>query len=228
MPRALPRHTSTLAAHVLGGGALIAGMILAAHTAPAAHRLAIAEARLVSTVGRALETRFARPELPTDARIDGIVILGGSPHRVTAALRLAEQFPSARVILSGPGPIEVALAEAGFGNSERFAIDPRATTTYENAAFSKDLAAPRPGQCWAVVTSAVHMPRAMGAFEAVGFPVLPWPVDDTPHLPKQRSGAVWHEVLGLAGYWAFGRSSDLWPTDQTAKGTTLGGCTTDH
>src|SRR5690606_25620968 len=49
--------------------------------------------------------------------------------------------------------------------------------TYENAIYSKQLAEPKPGETWLLVTSAFHMPRAVGTFRAAGFPVVPWPVD---------------------------------------------------
>jgi uncharacterized SAM-binding protein YcdF (DUF218 family) len=94
----------------------------------------------------------------------------------------------------------------------RLRIDGRPTTTYENARFSKDLFAPKSDDCWALVTSALHMPRAIGAFQAVGFSVLPWPVNDTPLTAEVLSAKVWHEVLGLVGYRAFGRSSSLFPS----------------
>ena len=34
-----------------------------------------------------------------------------------------------------------------------------------------------PGKRWLLITSAYHMPRAMGAFRQAGFEVEPWPVD---------------------------------------------------
>jgi uncharacterized SAM-binding protein YcdF (DUF218 family) len=39
------------------------------------------------------------------------------------------------------------------------------------------LAAPKPGERWLLVTSAYHMPRAVGLFRKVGFAVEPYPVD---------------------------------------------------
>jgi len=45
----------------------------------------------------------------------------------------------------------------------------------------------------------------------VSFPIVPWPVHDMPQKQDGLSARVWHEVLGLVGYWAFGRSSDLYP-----------------
>jgi len=49
--------------------------------------------------------------------------------------------------------------------------------TAENAAFTRDLLQPKPGERWLLVTSAFHMPRSVGLFRKVGFPVEPYPVD---------------------------------------------------
>ena len=42
----------------------------------------------------------------------------------------------------------------------------RSRNTIENAAFSRLLADPKPGERWLLLTSAYHMPRAMAAFRA--------------------------------------------------------------
>ena len=47
---------------------------------------------------------------------------------------------------------------------ERVLLEDRARNTYENAVFSKQLMKPKPGERWLLVTSAVHMPRAIGCF----------------------------------------------------------------
>jgi uncharacterized SAM-binding protein YcdF (DUF218 family) len=53
----------------------------------------------------------------------------------------------------------------------------RSRNTFENAAFTKELVKPRPGEDWLLVTSAYHMPRAMGIFRAQGMNPLAFPVD---------------------------------------------------
>jgi uncharacterized SAM-binding protein YcdF (DUF218 family) len=169
------------------------------------------KAHIAGVLGQALEDRFARPTLPTDQRIDGIIVLGGSPTRVFAAVELAKRFPEAQVLLSGPGRKEIDVAREKAPAGVRINVDRTPTSTYENAQASKHLLAPRPGQCWVLVTSALHMPRAVGAFKAADFPVVPWPVQDTPHNLKVLSTSVWHEVFGLIGYWILGRSRDLYP-----------------
>ena len=46
-----------------------------------------------------------------------------------------------------------------------------------DAWFTKRLINPSPSQRWVLITSAWHMPRAMGCFRKVGFAVEPWPVE---------------------------------------------------
>ena len=47
-------------------------------------------------------------------------------------------------------------------------MDRRPKNSFENALFSKELATPKPGHRWMLVTPAIHVPRAMGAFRTVG------------------------------------------------------------
>jgi hypothetical protein len=56
-------------------------------------------------------------------------------------------------------------------------LEDRSRNTVENAVFSKALARPRLGERWLLVTSGYHMPRSVGTFRKVGFPVEPYPVD---------------------------------------------------
>ena len=167
---------------------------------------------IAKRIGTALETRISRADLRPTTHVDGIIVLGGSSTRVAAAVQLAERFADAPVVLSGPGQNEVRLAKAHLRNLRRLYVDKRATTTFENAVFSYDFVAPEPGERWVIVTSAIHMPRAVGAFQAVGMSVTPWPVSDTPTHAETLSRSVWHEVFGLIGYWALGRSSRLFPS----------------
>lgn len=172
------------------------------------------QVRLAPSLGRMLEARVPQGYLPPEKQLDGIIVLGGSSARVEAALRLAARHPEASIILSGPGEDEVALATRSLATG-RFAVDRRAKNTYENGLFSKDLVQPRAGECWVVVTSALHMPRAIGVFERVGFPVVPWPVADSPRDAKSLAAPVWHEVIGLLAYWAWQRTGKLYPRART-------------
>lgn len=175
---------------------------------------ALVEPRLTQHLAEVLETRIPRADLGAHSAPGGIIVLGGSATRVEAALRLAQRFPDAPVILSGPGDSEVELAKARISDPARLIIDRRALNTYENAVYSQDFMSAKTGGRWAVVTSALHMPRAVAAFQGAGLSIEPWPVYDTAPMTEARSQSVWHEVFGLAGYWLLGRTRTLFPSSQ--------------
>ena len=141
--------------------------------------------------------------------IAGIIILGGSITRVREAANLARRYPKATIVLSGPSDAETALARSDGAFLSRLVLDLRARNTFENAWNSKELARPDPRQRWLLVTSAVHMPRAMTAFCSVGFQVEPWPVHDTPTESRDAAQQVQHEILGLIAYRLLGRTRFL-------------------
>ena len=75
-----------------------------------------------------------------------------------------------------------------------------------------------------LITSAYHMPRAMGSFRAAGFQVEPWPVDyrtrgsadltrpfDKVSEGLRRVDVASREWVGLVAYWLTGRSDALFP-----------------
>lgn len=152
-----------------------------------------------------LENRFPSADLSSGKAPDGIILLGGAQDMLVSAARgrpslteagerfleaamLAKRFPQAKLLISGgSGGIIYnrqseadAAAEifADLGIAEtRILRDSRSRDTYENARYSKEVADPKPGERWLLVTSANHMARAMGCFRTVGFAVEPWPVD---------------------------------------------------
>jgi uncharacterized SAM-binding protein YcdF (DUF218 family) len=107
---------------------------------------------------------------------------------------------------------------------DRITAEEQSRNTVENAVFSRLLADPKPGQRWVLVTSASHMPRAIAAFRAAGFPVEAYPVDwhtrgkdDAVELFASFAGGLAmtdyavHEWVGLAVYWLTGKTSELFP-----------------
>lgn len=158
-----------------------------------------------------LERRFERADIRDWRSVTGVVSLGGNPARVREAGRLARLHPHLRVVLADK-PNAVRYLGGGIDPS-RIEIEDRSSNTWENAVFSKRVAAPRPGERWLVITSAVHMPRAIGAFRQAGFSVEAWPVYDVTD-PRHAYEAVRHEWLGLIGYTLRGRSSALFPRPQ--------------
>lgn len=141
--------------------------------------------------------------------VTGIVVLGGSVSRVREAIKLAGRYPKATVLLTGPGDVEKAMASSEGSIRSRLVLDLRARNTFENAWLSKSIVRPRAGERWLLVTSAVHMPRALTAFSAAGFQVEPWPVQDTPRNNLLAARQVQHELLGLLAYRLLGRTKVL-------------------
>lgn len=198
-----------------------------------------------------LEERF--PPFSDDGRpVDGIVLLGGSveaadsvsrgrivanesAERVLETIQLAHRYPNARILISGGGGtvfgdgtaeapvIATFLISLGIDPS-RILVEERSRTTYENAIFARDLGKPKEGQLWLLVTSAWHMPRAVGVFEKAGFPVTPYPVDfrtgggsESHRLfafiseGLRRLDVGTKEWAGLIAYYAAGRTAELLP-----------------
>jgi uncharacterized SAM-binding protein YcdF (DUF218 family) len=107
---------------------------------------------------------------------------------------------------------------------DRIIVESKSRNTAENAAFAKQLAMPQPGERWLLVTSAIHMPRAVGAFRKVGFAVDAYPVayqtaspQDLWALSASLMGSIGmvdravHEWTGLLVYWITGRISEPFP-----------------
>ena len=165
----------------------------------------------------------------------GVVALNGAAERVTATTELARRYPNARIIFTGgtasldpTSPLEAPLAVKEFEAlgvaHDRITAEEQSRNTVENAVFSRLLADPKPGQRWVLVTSASHMPRAIAAFRAAGFPVEAYPVDwhtrgkdDAVELFASFAGGLAmtdyavHEWVGLAVYWLTGKTSELFP-----------------
>ena len=91
--------------------------------------------------------------------------------------------------------------------------------TGENLANSRNLVRPRPGETWLLVTSAVHMPRAMAIAAKLGWTMVPWPSDYLStqqarigHRLRYPSEGLYgidqslHEWIGLAVYRLTGRA----------------------
>jgi uncharacterized SAM-binding protein YcdF (DUF218 family) len=212
--------------------------------------LAVAILPLGSWVTAPLEERFPAPAvLPQEVR--GIIALGGAFHlrrsadrgtaqlnqhaeRMIAFANLARRYPEARLIFTGgSGSLrdrEIRESDFAPGLMAELGIDPgrilferESRNTYENAVYSKRLAKAAPGEVWLLVTSAFHMPRAMGVFRAAGWKVVPYPVDYQTSVPGwgelgfdltgglQLLGLGLHEWAGLAAYRVLGWTVELYP-----------------
>ena len=166
-----------------------------------------------------LEDRFARADISDPKAFVGAIAIGGTDERIWEAGRLAEQFPHLKVVVSGAGTEARVRALLGPGiPADRLLVETQALNTYENAIFTANLVAPRPGDKWLLVTSAFHMPRAIGAFRKTDFDIAPWPIRDFADRDTLPADVVRHEWLGLIGYYILGRTTALFPsaTDELA------------
>ncbi len=198
-----------------------------------------------------LESRFPEWDAKRGAP-DGIVVLGGaiepdlsaahhtavfggSIDRLTAAIGLARLYPNARILFTGGNAnlISDDAKEADYAmqvfqsfgiSKDRLLMERQSRNTSENAEFSKAMAAPKSGERWLLVTSAYHMPRAVGIFRKAGFEVEPYPVDwrlgGRDDLLKfsvffigglSRIDTASREWMGLLAYWITGKTSEFFP-----------------
>lgn len=200
-----------------------------------------------------LEERFARTGTPPAQRYAGIIMLGGfedgrgsaahnqlsineAGERFIETVLLAKRHPEAKVIFTG-GPASLLLAQRAAGDMverylhafgvprDRIVIESRSLNTWQNATMTRALVKPAPGEKFLLVTSAWHMPRAMGVFRQVGFNVDAWPVDfrtagrgdlvrpfSRIEEGLDRVDLATREWIGLVVYYLAGRSSALFPS----------------
>ena len=202
-----------------------------------------------------LEERF--PPFSDDGKpVDGIILLGGAVNpsdtvarglisaneaaeRILDTIQLAHRYPQARILISGgsatilgEGVHEAPIVADYFKSigiaPARIIVEDRSRTTSENALYSRELVKPKEGERWLLVTSAWHMPRAVGVFEKVGFAVTAYPVDfrtgggsNNLHAfasvsdGLRRLDVVTKEWVGLVGYYLTGRMNVLFPAPQS-------------
>jgi uncharacterized SAM-binding protein YcdF (DUF218 family) len=197
-----------------------------------------------------LELRYPPFEVAAVRQIDGIVVLGAgaavtskltavpvveaSGERLVKMMELARTYPDAAIVYTGGGRprpddprTEAQMAYEDLAALKfdvgRLRLEDRSLNTYENAVLSKQLVQPQPGQTWLLITSAVHMPRAVASFRGAGWPVVPVPVEylyppgvpfDITFEPVRRFIAVSriaHEWVGLVAYRLLGRSDEVLP-----------------
>lgn len=201
---------------------------------------------------RVLEDRFPTPpaDLPAPAgiivlgggvnevvtRFRGPIELSGSGDRMTEGAMLARRFPQSKLIFSGGSAAlfgspyrEAHVAEKlflGLGlPREQMLFEQESRNTFENAIFTREFVKPQKGQTWLLVTSASHMPRAMGIFRKAGFDVTAYPVDfdTTGHRSElvrpsteilrglRRTDRALREYIGLFAYWWTQKTDALLP-----------------
>lgn len=197
-----------------------------------------------------LESRFSQPAI-LPQYIDGIIVLGGGEKlkqslswhtqelgdggdRYIAAAVLAKHYPDTPIIYSGgsgllrfqKGENEANIAEnllAALGISqERLLIESQSRNTYENFLFVKRKL-PKLSGTYLLVTSAFHMPRAVGIARKQYLNVIPYPVDYRSNSVDLRQWdfdlsehlhvleLAWREWIGLTVYYWTGKTAAWLP-----------------
>ncbi len=197
-----------------------------------------------------LEKRFP-PAHKLSAPIDGIIILGGSEkifnsfvwqqvelnqhsERFFAFIKLAREFPYARHVYTGGtgdpllqeykgSVVAKQLFEEQGLDTSTLLFESESRNTFENAVMTKRMINPDPSERWVLITSASHMPRALGIFYKSGWQVIPYPVDHDTN-PETLFKITWnfsgnlskldsavYEWMGLFVYYLTGKTSHLFP-----------------
>ena len=156
-----------------------------------------------------------------DARDFGVLNIS-SLQRTLAAATLAKTLPAPELVITGGarigGETDVAQSSVMADVAENLGVpassiraELASTTTWENATAVRALEPALPARIW-LVTSALHMPRALLAFRAAGFEPCAYPGDyrgaplegPTDFLPSAgaigNTDAVLHEWAGEIAY----------------------------
>jgi uncharacterized SAM-binding protein YcdF (DUF218 family) len=210
----------------------------------------VAIAPISQWIAAPLERRFPLiGQLPDS--VVGIVVLGGAlerdltaawsqpqlnghAERLTTFLALARKYPNLQLVFSGGAAAfddqmltEADIAQDLFGSlgidTARVIFERRSRNTCENAIYTAQLVKPTKQQTWVLITSAMDMPRAAGAFRKAGFRILPYPVDYTtnkavvldlrPNVPQSldRLDHAAHEWFGSIAYRLLGCTDSFFP-----------------
>jgi uncharacterized SAM-binding protein YcdF (DUF218 family) len=204
-----------------------------------------------SVLLQVLEDRIPRAALPAGGPGCIIMLGGGVEAEVIAArggfemnqagdrfietLRLAREFPAARILVSGgdgsfsgnyEGDAVVATRffEAFDVPADRLIRETDSRTTFENVENTKALLTANGLDRCLLITSAFHMPRSVGLFRKLGLDVLPWPTDfrttgraslaldfTQPSTNSQLMTTALREWTGLLVYYIAGRTHALFP-----------------
>ena len=197
-----------------------------------------------------LENRFAPPQ-PLPQEVHGIIVLGGSTspgltqrrgqpvlndnsERLFAFADLARRYPRAHLVFSGgygtlrPGQLREAdvarqvLSSLGL-EADTIDFERRSRNTFESARNLAQEINPQGGEVWLLITSARHMPRAVGSFRQAGWQLTPYPVDYRTsgsfgfslglRLRSNLDATAYalHEWFGLLAYRLLERTPSLFP-----------------
>jgi uncharacterized SAM-binding protein YcdF (DUF218 family) len=202
-----------------------------------------------------LESRFNKP-LVMPEQIAGIIVLGGGEQlktslswqsaelgaggdRYLGSAILAKRYPTAPVIFSGGNNLLSFQGKGDEGNiarrlltaigidKNRLIIESQSRNTNENFLLIRPLLPEKTGQ-YLLVTSAFHMPRAMGIARQQGLNMIAYPVDYRSNRPALHQWGfnlyehlevlepAWREWVGLTVYYLTGKTNDWFPAPTKA------------
>lgn len=182
--------------------------------------------------------------------IDGILILGGatipsltqdhnqvalngSAERITESINLMKKYPNTKIIFAGgSGSISLpklshsAVAKKLYNNlgldTNNIFFDYESRNTFENILFAKKKFKNISNEKWIVVTSAMHLNRALNISEKMGLKFIPYPTDYK-HPKKfifkieinlidnfNQFQIASREWVGLIYYYLIGRTSKVY------------------
>lgn len=198
-----------------------------------------------------LENRFElNPKIPND--ITGIIVLSGGVNsrisamtgqvqaneqidREIAMISLQEKYPESRIYYAGGSSsifsqnfevadtVEALMESIGI-ESNRIEYERNSRNTFESATNLFDLARPNENENWILLTSAFHMPRSVGVFCSIGWPVIAYPVDlrsegrirFSPNMDVAENMSLLKvatkEWIGLLAYRITGKIDNLFPS----------------
>jgi uncharacterized SAM-binding protein YcdF (DUF218 family) len=175
-----------------------------------------------------LEDRFSFSAPDSQAQPDGIIFLAGAGSGAIEPVlsTLSRDYPTARLIFSGFSVAENVIKKfAGLdGDPARIIVESQSRTTSEDAFYSAALLNPKPSESWLLVTSAIHMPRAVGCFRAARFRVEPYPIEfvtigrwgrfarfATGSAALSQFDSAAKEWIGLVAYRLMGKTDSFFP-----------------
>ena len=152
---------------------------------------------------------------------------GGAGDGIDAVSTLSHDYPKARLAFCGFSAANrnliKRLADLGVDPS-RINMQSQSRTTFEDAFYSATLLKPKPSERWLLITSGMHMPRAVGCFRVAGYQVEAYPVEFTtrgrsvPFSPFATGSSALiqldraaKEWIGLVAYRLMGKTDALFP-----------------
>jgi uncharacterized SAM-binding protein YcdF (DUF218 family) len=219
--------------------------------------LAVAVLPVSQWLAKPLEDRFPRPAGWPDC-VDGILVLSSGEQpalsgarglpiylenqgAIVAAVELARRYPKALLVFAGgsgapfgPGRPAADVARQMFDglglDPGRIVYEQQSRNTSENLVLARQLAQPQAGETWLLVAAAMHMPRAMGIAEHIGWPMIAWPTDYRTLGPGKPAFVrftfsrallelddAMHEWLGLVDYRWRGLIDSVFPAPRPVE-----------